>query len=158
MAIVDTQSYCEIICDGIHVHPAMVRMLRQFAGPQRVILVTDSIAWSGLADGNYGHGADEVLVRGEAVRMAGTGTLAGSTLTMAEAVRRYLEFTGAGLVELAAIASVNPARLFGEDGRIGRIRVGQCADFVVLTSQLTCTGAMIAGQWVRPFDEAPGPV
>jgi N-acetylglucosamine-6-phosphate deacetylase len=151
-AIVDSDVYCELICDGIHVHPTLVRMLRRLAGAHRVILVTDAVAWAGVPDGDYRSGHDDVEVRDGRVRLAGTGTLAGSTLTMAEAVRRYARFTGAGVVELATVASTNAARLLGEDHRIGRALPGYQADLVVLDRHLACVGVMSHGRWAR----APG--
>lgn len=150
-AIVDSGVSCELICDGIHVHPAFVRMLRQLAGGQRVILITDAVSWAGLPDGDYQSADRTVEVRGGRVRLAGTSTLAGSTLTMAQAVRNYARFTGAGLAELAAVASTNAARLLGEDHRIGRIRPGHLADLVVLDGDLNCAGVMAAGRWARPY-------
>jgi N-acetylglucosamine-6-phosphate deacetylase len=77
---------------------------------------------------------------------------------MAEAVRRYARFTGAGIVELAAVASTNAARLLGEDNRIGQVRPGHQADLVVLDQQLACVGVMSHGRWARvPTTPSPSP-
>ena len=154
-AIVDSDVTCEIICDGLHVHPTLVRMLRRLIGPERVVLITDAVAWAGLGDGEYSSGERHVEVVGGRVVLAGTDTLAGSTLTMIEAVRRYMQFTGAGLREAAKVASTNPARLLGEDGRIGEIRVGHQGDLVVLDQQLSCVGVVKRGDWF-PSSEPKG--
>lgn len=148
-AIVDSDVFCELICDGIHVHPTLVRMLRRLVGSHRVVLITDAVAWAGVPDGEYRSGHADVEVRNGRVNLLGTDTLAGSTLTMAEAVRRYARFTGAGIVELAAVASTNAARLLGEGGRIGQVRPGHQADLVVLDQQLACVGVMSHGRWAR---------
>src|SRR5579875_1360159 len=103
--IVDSDVFCELICDGVHVHPTFVRMLRRLAGQDRLILVTDALAWAGLPEGEYRWGNRRVEVRDGGVRLFGTDTLAGSTLTMGEALARYARWTGAGLVELARVSS-----------------------------------------------------
>lgn len=148
-AIVDSAVFCELICDGIHVHPTFVRMLRTLAGRDRVVLVTDAVAWAGYPDGDYAFADRHVEVRQGGVYLRGTSTLAGSTLTMAQAARQYCRFTGAGLPELAAVTSTNAARALGEDHRLGRIRRGHAADLVVLDRQLRCAGVMIDGRWAR---------
>src|SRR5579875_920331 len=103
--IVDSDVFCELICDGVHVHPTFVRMLRRLAGQDRLILITDALAWAGLPEGEYRWGNRRVEVRDGGVRLFGTDTLAGSTLTMGEALARYARWTGAGLVELARVSS-----------------------------------------------------
>lgn len=155
-AIVDTAAFCELICDGIHVHPALVRALRLLAGPDRVVLVTDASAWAGCADGDYQTPQRQVEVRGGAVRLAGTDTLAGSTLTILAAARNYAAYTGAKLPELAAVTSGNAARLLGEEHRLGRIQPGYAADLVMIDDRMDCLGVMSAGMWARA-PESPAP-
>ena len=155
-AIADTGAFCELICDGIHVHPSLVRTLRTVAGRDRVVLVTDASAWAGRPDGDYQSPDRRIEVRAGAVRIAGTDVLAGSTLTMLAAARNYVRFTGAGLPELAAVTSGNAARMLGEQHRLGRIQVGYAADFVVLDDRLDLLGVMIAGGWARgPSEPSP---
>jgi N-acetylglucosamine-6-phosphate deacetylase len=155
--IVDTDVFCELICDGVHVHPTFVRLLRLLAGRDRLILITDAVAWAGLPEGEYRAGNRHVEVRDRGVRLFGTDTLAGSTLTMGEAVARYARYTGAGLVELARVASTNAARLLGEDHRIGRIRPGHNADLVVVDAARALVGVMCAGRWIRRPGEPAAP-
>ena len=150
-AIVDTGVSCELICDGVHVHPTFVRMLRALVGQDRLVLVTDAARWAGAPDGTYEAGDRSVDVRDGAAFLHGTETLAGSTVTMAEVTRRYARFTGAGPVELAAVSSANAARALGEDHRIGRVQPGHQADLVVLGAGMECLGVMTAGRWVRPL-------
>jgi N-acetylglucosamine-6-phosphate deacetylase len=150
-AIADTDVFCEVICDGIHVHPAMIRMLRSLAGPDRVVLVTDASQFAGRPDGDYITPRRSVGVHDGAVRLAGTETLAGSTLTMLAAAKNYLAYTGVSLTELAAATSRNAARLLGEQDRLGRIQPRYASDLVVLDEQLECLGVMSSGTWVSGF-------
>jgi N-acetylglucosamine-6-phosphate deacetylase len=153
-AIVDTAVFCELICDGVHVHPTFVRMLRRLVGQNRLVLVTDASRWAGEPDAEYESNTRQVEVRDGAVFLRGTDTLSGSTLTMAEAARRYARFTGADSVELAAVTATNAARVLGEDHRVGRIEPGLKADLVLLDGQVNCLGVMSEGRWARkPGDE-----
>jgi N-acetylglucosamine-6-phosphate deacetylase len=154
-AIVDTSVFCELICDGVHVHPTFVRMLRSLVGRERLVLITDAAMWAGAPDGAYESSSRSVDVRDGAVFLRGTDTLDGSTLTMAEAARRYVEFTGADPVELAAVTATNAARLLGEDHRVGRVQVGYQADLVFLDDHMKCVGVMQGGRWSRALG-APG--
>ena len=156
-AITDTGVLCELICDGVHVHPTFVRMLRTLVGQDRLVLVTDAGTWAGAPEGHYQAGGRRVDVRSGAAFLHGSDTLAGSTVTMAEVVRRYARFTGAGAVELAAVGSTNAARALGEDHRIGLVEPGHQADLVVLGADLQCLGVMTAGQWARPLGSPAEP-
>jgi N-acetylglucosamine-6-phosphate deacetylase len=148
-AIVDTGVFCELICDGVHVHPTFVRMLRRLVGTDRLVLITDAAKWAGAPRGEYQTNTRVVDVRDGAVFLRGTDTLSGSTLTLGEAARRYVEFTGADFVELAAVTATNAARVLGEDHRLGRIQPGHKADLVLLDPEVKCAGVMSAGQWAR---------
>jgi N-acetylglucosamine-6-phosphate deacetylase len=155
-ALVDSDAFCELICDGVHVHPTFVRMLRRLVGESRLVLITDAVAWSGMPDGEYRSAGEAVQLRDGGVFLAGTETLAGSRLTMDEALRRYASWTGAGLAELAAVSSGNAARMLGMGGRIGRIAPGMAADLVVLDQHCGCVAVMCSGQWLRqPGHPAP---
>jgi N-acetylglucosamine-6-phosphate deacetylase len=124
--------FAEIICDGLHVDPAAVRLFRRAKGPDRALLVTDAMAGTGMPDGNYWLGELEVRVKnGRCV--IGENTLAGSTLTLDRAVRNYAEFTGAPLGEAVALATRNPARMTGLDAEIGALAPGRPADVTVLS-------------------------
>jgi N-acetylglucosamine-6-phosphate deacetylase len=148
-AIVDTGVFCELICDGVHVHPTFVRMLRRLVGTDRLVLITDAAKWAGAPSGEYQTNNRMVEVRDGAVFLRGAGTLSGSTLTLGGAARRYIEFTGADFVELAAVTATNAARVLGEDHRLGRIEPGHKADLVLLDAEVNCVGVMSAGRWAR---------
>ena len=137
---------CELIADGLHVHPAAIRLVARAKGPDGVVLVTDAIEAAGLGDGDYRLGGEAVEVRdGRAVTP--DGSLAGSTLTMDAAVRNAHRWLGVPLGDAVALASRNPARVLGLDGRKGRLAAGHDADLVVLDEALRPVATMAGGRW-----------
>ncbi len=122
------QIYAEIIADGIHVRPELVRLWLRHKGPDRAILVTDSISATGMGDGRYTLGGLDVEMTGDTCRLAGhPETLAGSVLTMDQAVSNLRSFTGAPLALATRLASHNPARMLGLDA-LTRIAPGEPAN------------------------------
>ncbi|HET9202421.1 MAG TPA: N-acetylglucosamine-6-phosphate deacetylase [Acidimicrobiia bacterium] len=103
---------CGLIVDGIHCHPSAVRLAWSALGPDRLVLVTDAMAAAGLGKGKYRLGDHEVVVGDDGPR-SGPETLAGSTLTMDQAMANLVSWTGATVDQARACASVNPARLLG---------------------------------------------
>lgn len=104
--------YSDLICDGVHVAPELVRLWLKAKGPERAILITDSLEATGMADGRYKLGQTIIHVKdGHCTTEA--GVLAGSVLTLDQAVRNLREFTGADLPTAIRLASRNPARLLG---------------------------------------------
>jgi N-acetylglucosamine-6-phosphate deacetylase len=146
----DERVTVELINDGVHVHPAMLRLACAAAGPDRVALVTDAMAAAGLGDGEYTLGSMAVRVTGGVARIVEGGAIAGSTLTLDEAFRRTVREVGLGLPEAARAASLVPARVLGLDDRIGSIDAGKDADLVVLSPDLAVEGVMKRGTWVVP--------
>ncbi|MCX6029506.1 MAG: N-acetylglucosamine-6-phosphate deacetylase [Chloroflexi bacterium] len=133
---------CGLIADGIHSHPAMVKLAYRLKGAAGITLVTDAMAAMGMAPGAYRLADREVIVDATSARLA-NGTLAGSILTMDAAVRNMMAFTGCSLADAVTMASTTPARLLGL-ARKGRIAAGCDADLVVLDKQLR-----VAQTWVR---------
>jgi len=126
--------FAEIICDGLHVDPAAVRLFRRAKGRDRAMLVTDAMAGAGMPDGHYRLGEMDVrVINGRCVAGDDEKTLAGSTLTLDRAVRNYAEFTGAPLTEAVGLATRNPARMTGLDTEIGTLAPGRSADIAVLS-------------------------
>lgn len=119
----------DIIADGIHVHPSMVRVFLQSKGDDRAVLITDATAATGMPEGQYMLGSLEVEVRdGKCLH---DGKLAGSVLTLDRAVRNAMEFAGFDLQRAVRLASVNPARAVNLDR--GTLEAGHAADLVVLS-------------------------
>jgi N-acetylglucosamine-6-phosphate deacetylase len=136
---------CGLIADGIHVHPEMVALAFRMLGPDRVYLTTDAISAAGMADGEYRLATRAVYLDGGVPRL-GSGAIAGSTLTMGEAFRNVLAFTGCTLPEAARMASTSPARLVGEGRRKGRLTPGYDADVVVLAPDLSVEAVWRGGE------------
>jgi N-acetylglucosamine-6-phosphate deacetylase len=135
----------EVINDGVHLHDALTRLVARSAAG-RTALVTDAISATGMADGAYRLGGLDVEVRAGQARLAGTGTLAGSTLTMAEAFRRAVQVVGLPIGSAVDAASTTPARLLGLDDR-GALLPGLAADLVWLDDDLHVRGVMVGGRW-----------
>ncbi|MFI6792868.1 N-acetylglucosamine-6-phosphate deacetylase [Nonomuraea sp. NPDC050383] len=144
----DERVTVELVNDGVHVHPAMLRLACSVAGPGRTALVTDAMSAAGMGDGDYELGALRVTVSGGAARLAEGGTIAGSTLTMDVAFRRSVTEVGLTLSEASVAASLTPARVLGLDAQIGSIAAGKTADLVVLTDELEVAGVMRRGAWL----------
>lgn len=146
LAAHDGGAACEVINDGVHVHPAVLRMVHRW-GADRPVLVTDAVIAAGAGDGEHRFDGRAVTVTEGQVRLA-DGTLAGSTLTADAAVRRALE-QGLPPEDVALAAATNPARVIGEGGRRGAIAAGLAADLVVLGADLALERVLVAGRRVR---------
>ncbi|GAA3841804.1 N-acetylglucosamine-6-phosphate deacetylase [Sphaerisporangium flaviroseum] len=145
----DERVTVELINDGVHVHPAMLRLAASVAGRSRTALITDAMAATGMGDGTYRLGSMEVEVSGGVARLVEGGSIAGSTLTMDIAFRRAVLEVGLPVAEAAEMASLTPARVLGVDDRVGSISVGKDADLVVLDDDLTLHAVMRQGTWLE---------
>jgi N-acetylglucosamine-6-phosphate deacetylase len=126
--------FAELICDGIHVDPAMIRLFFKAKGTEKSILITDGMSATGMPDGKYKLGDMDVEVANGRCTSAGSpGVLAGSVLTMDHAVRNFSSFTGASLAVSAQLAARNPARLMGLERHWGCLEEGREANFVALS-------------------------
>jgi N-acetylglucosamine-6-phosphate deacetylase len=142
--VLDQQAlFAEIICDGIHVDPTMVRLYFKAKGKDRAILVTDGIMATGMPEGTYMLGDMEVQVRDG--RCISNGRLAGSILTLDHAVQNFMEFTDASLDMAVAAASHNPSQLLGIDDTWGRVAEGRAANIVVLSPESRVVQNFLAG-------------
>jgi N-acetylglucosamine-6-phosphate deacetylase len=140
---------CEVICDGVHVDPAVVRLLQRAKGAGRTTLVTDAIEAAGLPDGDYHLGQRPISVRAGRATLPDSETIAGSTLTMDRALRNVVAFCDVDIEAAARMASTTPAQLLGIDDRKGIVAPGRDADLVVLDPDLTLAGVLIRGAWAR---------
>ncbi|GKS12766.1 N-acetylglucosamine-6-phosphate deacetylase [Paenibacillus chitinolyticus] len=135
----------QAIVDGIHLHPAIVRMMHRLKGPDGMVLITDALQAMGLGDGKYMFGGHPVTVS-EGVARLEDGTLASSTVTMNEALRLTVD-TGISLTDAVKMASSSPARLLGLANK-GKISAGFDADLVLLDEQFQVQWTMIKGSIV----------
>lgn len=131
-AVLESDVYCEVICDGRHLHPGTVRFILKIKGYDRVVAITDSIMAAGLPDGAYKLGVNDVIVEDGDAKLKSDGTRAGSTLTTGTALRRLMEFTGKPMETVLPLLTENPARLLGVYDRIGSLDEGKDADVLIV--------------------------
>ncbi len=144
-ALLDDAAWVELIADGQHVDPALWPLITRLKPADKLVLVSDAIALAGMSDGIGQLGGLAVEVRDGRVTLAGSDTLAGSVLSLDEAVRRLVA-TGIGLPAAVVAASRNPLALIGITDR-GSLAAGQRADLVELDAELGLRRVMRAGAW-----------
>lgn len=142
----DDDVFCEMICDGRHLHPGTVRFIIKMKGLHRVVAITDSIMAAGLPDGNYRLGVNDVVVKDGDAKLVSDGTRAGSTLTMAQALKNILTYTGRSLQEVIPMLTENPARLLGIYEKVGSLNPGKAANLVVLDDQCEVARTFVHGR------------
>ncbi|MBI3961681.1 MAG: N-acetylglucosamine-6-phosphate deacetylase [Deinococcus sp.] len=142
--LTDDRLFLGLIPDLVHVHPVALLAAYRAAGPERICAVTDAVSPAGLPDGTYPMGPLQVQVRGNQFRLP-DGTLAGSALTLDQAVRN-LVYLGLPLPHAVQLVTLNPARAIGADGELGSLEIGKLADLVVLDNHLTVQQVIIGGQ------------
>ncbi|GAA3342198.1 N-acetylglucosamine-6-phosphate deacetylase [Curtobacterium pusillum] len=147
-AVADDRVTLELILDGVHVHPVVADTLFR-AAPGRVALVTDAMGAAGSADGSYTLGSLAVTVAGGIAHVAGTDTIAGSTLTQDAALRNAVALTGRSLPEAVAALTSVPAAALGFGDRLGRLAPGFAADLVALSPALEVQRVWGAGRALR---------
>ncbi|MDQ0916854.1 N-acetylglucosamine-6-phosphate deacetylase [Paenibacillus sp. V4I5] len=134
----------EVIADGHHVHPAAIRLLAMVKQPHGLLLITDAMSAAGLGDGQYELGGQAVTVQSGVARLTEGGALAGSTLTMIEALRFMVREVGVSVEDASRFASGNPARLLRLEASHGSIAQGKQADLLLVSPELE-----IEHVWVR---------
>jgi len=148
--LTDDRVDSQLIADGIHVHPGMIRLLVRAKGAEHVMLITDSIEATGLSDGDYDLGGQMVTVKAGIARIA-NGALAGSTLTMDQAVRNMVSFTDLPLQKIIGMASAVPARAMKLTNK-GKLVAGCDADVVLLNRELDVMMTIVGGKVVYQAD------
>ena len=147
-AMTTADTYSELICDGMHVHPVACGALIAAKGWDHVALITDCLSCGGLEDGDYYLGELPIELRGGAAYLKGAGNLAGSTLTMAKAARNVVAWGLVNASQALRMASEIPARSTGIDDRCGVIAPGRVADIVVLDQDLALVETYLGGRVV----------
>ena len=148
-AVLDNDRFAtvELICDGRHVHPAVVRLAAKILGPDRLVLISDALAPTGLPEGDYAMGERTVQVHQGAVQLD-DGMLAGSAVTLMEMLRRAIAM-GVPKEQALRAVTINPARVLGMDHLLGSIAVGKAADFTVVDDQMNVKMVIIGGRPVN---------
>ena len=144
-ALEDPHSWCGVIVDGVHVHPASLRVALAAKPRGKVLLVTDAMPMVGSDDPGFDLYGETIVAKDGVVRNA-AGSLAGSALDMANAVRNTVNLLGLTLDEAARMASTYPAQFLGIDAMRGRIAPGLAADFVALDRELRVVETWIGGE------------
>jgi len=137
----------QIIPDGIHVHPAVIRMLARLVGRERIVVITDAMLATGLGDGQYATGDAFVTVKDGQARLA-AGGLAGSTLTMERALHNMMRFCDLSLAEALPMLTRVPARSIGMYPQKGSLKVGADADVVIWDADMGAQTTFVKGQLV----------
>lgn len=127
----------EIICDGIHIHPATVRATFQMMGADRMILISDSMRATGMPDGQYTLGGLDVKVVGKLATLVSDGAIAGSATNLADCMRTAVQKMNLPLETAIACATINPARSLKIDDEYGSLEKGKKANVVLLEPDLT---------------------
>lgn len=135
----------ELIADGVHLHPAVIDTVWRLKGPENIILVTDAMYPAGMPDGTYQSLCGELIVTAGTVKTE-AGKLAGSLLTLDEAVKNILKFTECSLTDAFRMVTYNPAKLLGINKHKGSLYSGKDADLVVLTTDLEVIMTMVGGE------------
>ena len=139
----DSGASAELICDGLHIHPSVVRIVFELFG-ERTILISDSLRCAGMPEGEYTLGGQPITYRGGKATLKGTDTLAGSSIHLMDGVRKAVSF-GIPLEKAVFAASTAPARVIGRQDDIGSIAPGKCADFLLLDENLNLKAVCIDG-------------
>jgi len=138
----------ELIADGVHVHPAALRLAISRKGPEKICLVTDSMIATGAGDGIYNWAGHEIEVKGKSAVIKESGILAGSVLTLNMAVKNLIQWSDLSVNQAINMASLNPARVLGLDNKLGSIQNGKLANLVVLDREFRVLDTIIKGKSV----------
>lgn len=136
----------DLIADGVHIHPFMLRLLMKTKGANGISLISDAIAAAGKGDGDYQIWGETITVKNGRTANA-AGSIAGSVISMLDAVR-LLHSLGVSYIDLARMASSNPAKLLGADKDRGSIEAGKRADLVALDDDGNVKLTLVGGRSV----------
>jgi len=150
-AALDTAVNCEIIADNVHVHPAMQRLVYKIKGKDQLILITDSMRACMLPDGESELGGQVVIVKDQIATLR-DGTIAGSVLTMNEAIRRFWLNTGVPLQDVIRLVTINPAKELLLDDKMGSIVVGKEANLTIFDDNIFISQTIVEGKVVYQQD------
>lgn len=141
--------FVEMICDGVHIHPAVMKASLQMFGKERIVFISDSMRATGLPDGHYELGGQPVDVKGNLATLP-DGTIAASVTNLMDCMKKTVS-VGIPLETVVRCASYNPACSIGVSDRLGSIEVGKQADCVLLACDTLEIRAVVkAGQLIRP--------
>lgn len=148
-AVLEKELSSELICDGIHIHPCIIKLMYKLLGSSKIVLISDAMRACGLKDGTYELGGNDVLVKSGVARTF-DGNIAGSTSTLFQCVKKAIQI-GIKPEDAFKMASINPARVIGLDNFKGSIREGKDADFIITDKNFNLINTIIRGRAVNPL-------
>ena len=143
--LTDPRTVVGLICDGVHTHPAMIKLAWKALGNRRLNLVSDAISALGMPPGHHSLGDDRILVDDACARLP-DGTMAGSVVALDTALRNLVAFTGCSLEEGLPTITTTPAAVLGMGTERGSIAPRHVADLVLLTPELQVHTTVVAGR------------
>ena len=146
-AAIDSDIFCELISDGMHVHPAMVRLFYKAVGRERLVLISDSVRSAYLPDGEYDSCGLKVLVKNGKATLE-DGTIAGSSSTLFDCLKQAVSF-GIPLEDAVRATTYNPAKAVGIESEYGTIKKGRAADFLLVDESLNLKVVYIDGKRIK---------
>jgi len=153
-AVLDAEGItAELIADGVHVHPAAVRLAVLKKGTDSICLVTDSCPAAGLGDGVYGSADFQLEVKGNRAVVRGTETLAGGVTPLISAVKNTVEWCGLSVEDGIKMASLNPARVLDVDNQLGSLENGKLANLIIFDREFNIERTILKGRQVFDASE-----
>lgn len=146
--VASKEVFAELITDGVHVHPEMVRIAFQLLGEDRVVLISDSLRSTGMPDGIYDLGGQKVEKKGVHCTLVEGGNLAGSVSNVFDCMRTAVKEMDIPFKKALLAATVNPAKALGVDRELGSISVGKYADYLLLNNALELEAVFQAGKQI----------
>ena len=144
-AFIDEKAYSELIVDGNHIHPDVIKATYKILGSDKIILITDAMLAKKMPDGEYIFSNLACIKQGNRVNVIETGMFAGSVITQLDAIKNMKAFCNCDEVDLFKMASYNPCKLLGIENK-GSIEVGKDADLILLDSNLNLKSTFVAGR------------
>ena len=138
----------EVIGDGLHLHPAIIRFIFNSVSDDRICLISDSLSVAGMEPGEYSLGGQEIILDGNIARIKKDGTIAGSADNLFNIMKKAVSF-GVPLEKAVKASTFNPARAIGEENHIGSIKAGLDADFIIADENLNIKEVYIKGEKVK---------
>ena len=126
-------AYAELICDGIHISPEMIKLAAVCKGYDRITLVSDSMEATGSSDGEYTIAGNKVIVK-DGIARTESGALAGSTLSLFDGVKNFASFCGTSIANALLAATANPANQVGVYDKLGSLDIGKSADILIISA------------------------
>jgi len=144
-ALLAQRAFSELIVDGFHIAPDVIKLTYRILGPERIILVTDGMPNKGLPEGEILLGDAICVVKDKKATVKATGRLAGSVMGMDDAFRNIMEFTGCSAADAVMMCSVNPSLCLKVEDKIGSLHHGKMADFVVMNKNYQVKATYLEG-------------